>query len=234
MAKYAKPKKKTSASSKRSLTPWIIGAGVVFVLLIILAVFLNERGTSATIEPPPVETEWIDRTRMGNPQAVVTVQAWEDFLCPACGDWQRMIEPQLIADYVETGDVLLEFKQFPLQMHAPGANMGAQASECAADQGAFWPYHDRLFVEAASRGQAGFQLERLIDYAGDLDLDEDAFRQCMTSQKYRTAVDESVNEAIRLGLNSTPSILINGQPAEPFNYDAIKAEIDRLLAESGS
>lgn len=233
MAKNAKPKKKTT-KSKRSLTPWIIGAGVVFVLLIILAVFLNERGTATVAEPPAVETEWVNRSQMGNPEATVTVQAWEDFLCPACGDWATTIESRLIADYVESGDVLLEFHQFPLQMHAPGANMGAQASECAADQGAFWPYHDRLFAEAASRGQAGFQLERLVDYAGDLDLDEDEFRQCMTSQKYRTAVDESVNEAIRLGLNSTPSVLVNGQSMEPFNYDALTAEIDRLLAESGS
>ena len=233
MAKYAKPKKKTT-SSKRSLTPWIIGAGVLFILLIVLAVFLNERSATATIEPPAVEGEWVNRTQLGNPEATVTVEAWEDFLCPACGDWAQTIEPRLVAEYVETGDVILEFNQFPLQMHAPGAIMGAQASECAADQGAFWPYHDRLFVEAASRGQAGFQLERLIDYAGDLDLDEDEFRACMTSQKYRSAVDASVSEAIRLGFNSTPSVLVNGQPMDPFNYDALKAEIDRLLAESGS
>ncbi len=168
MAKYAKPKKSKSPSSKRSLTPWIIGAGVLFILLIVLAVVLNERGTSATIEPPAVEDAWLNRAQLGNPEATVTVQAWEDFLCPACGEWARTIEPRLVAEYVETGDVILEFRQFPLQMHAPGAAMGAQASECAADQGAFWPYHDRLFAEAASRGQAGFQLERLVDYAGDL------------------------------------------------------------------
>jgi protein-disulfide isomerase len=233
MAKYAKPKKKTT-SSKRSLTPWIIGAGVLFILLIVLAVFLNERSATATIEPPTVEEEWVNRSQLGNPEAVVTVQAWEDFLCPACGEWARTIEPRLVAEYVETGDVILEFKQFPLQMHAPGAIMGAQASECAADQGAFWPYHDRLFAEAASRGQAGFQLERLIDYAGDLDLDEGEFRTCMTSQKYRSAVDASVSEAVSLGLNSTPSVLVNGQSMEPYDYDALKAEIDRLLAESGS
>ena len=162
------------------------------------------------------------------------MQAWEDFLCPACGQWASTIEPRLVEDYVESGDVKLEFRQFPLQIHAPGAQLGAQASECAADQNMFWPYHDRLFVEAASRGQAGFQLERLIGYAEELGLDESTFRQCMISQTHRSTVDASVNEAVNLGLNSTPSVLINGQIVQPFDYDAIKAIIDaELAANSG-
>ena len=234
MAKYAKPKKKSQASKKQSLTPWLIGAGVLFVVLIVVTVLLSGPTSSASIEPPDVDEGYINRTTLGDPDAPVTVEAWEDFLCPACGDWAREIEPKLIADYVESGDVKLEFHQFPLQMHAPGAQMGAQASECAADQNMFWPYHDRLFAEAASRGQAGFQLERLVDYANDLEMDEGIFRQCMISQEHRAAVDASVNQAVQMGLNSTPSILVNGQLMEPFNYNAIQAAIDSELAAAGS
>ena len=113
--------------------------------------------------------------------------------------------------------------------------MGAIASECAADQQAFWPFHDRLFQVAGSSGQAGFQAERLVGYARELGLNENQFSQCLLGQEHRTAVENSVGEAISAGLNSTPSVLVNGKPiAQPFDYNAIKAEIDRLLEAAGS
>jgi protein-disulfide isomerase len=195
-----------------------------------LVAVLSGRPTVASTEQPDVVPGWIDRTSLGNPEAAVTVQAWEDFLCPACGQWNSAIKPRLFEDYVSQGTVLLEFHQFPLQIHAPGAAMGAMASECAADQGAFWPYHERLFAEAANRGQAGFQLQNLVNYAGDLNLDEEVFQECMVSQTHRDAVNESVNQAVAMGLNSTPSVLVNGRPVDPFDYGALQAEIDRLLA----
>lgn len=233
MPKYSKPKP-TSAAKKQSMTPWLIGAGVLFVLLIIFAVFINSRSSAVTVTEREVADAWQERTSLGDPEAVVTVQAWEDFLCPACQQWTATIEPRLEEEFVNTGLVRLEFRQFPLNIHAPGAQMSAMASECAADQGAFWTYHDRVFQEAASDGQAGTTLDRLVRYADDLSLDVDEFRTCMTTQKHRAAVDASVNEAVALGLNSTPSILVNGKVMEnPFNYDELAGEINRLLEAAG-
>jgi len=230
MPKYAKPKSKEPAK-KRSMTPWIIGAGVFFVLLIVLIVIVNNR--SSRIEPialPDMPAEWINRNVMGNPDAAVTVQTWEDFMCPACQQWGPRVREQLINDYIKTGKVRMEFHHFPLPIHAPGSEMGAMAAECAADQNVFWPYHDRLFQEAERGGQPALQLERLVSYAKDMGLDDKEFLQCMTSQKYRDEVTASVTEATSLGLNSTPSVLVNGQVMEnPFDYNALKAEIDRLL-----
>ena len=234
MPKYAKPKK-SGSKKQNSLTPWFIGGGLLFVLLIALAVYLNsDSGNAVAIEQRDVDVAWNDRTSLGNPEAVVVVEAWEDFMCPACQQWASQIEPQIYEEYVKPGLVRLEFHQFPLTMHAPGAQMGAMASECAADQGQFWPYHDRLFLEAASRGQAGLQLERLVDYADDLSMDTTAFRQCLTTQQHRSTVDASVSEAISLGLNSTPSIRINEQLVDaPFDYNSIRAQIDGILAAAG-
>ena len=233
MPKYSKPKPKSTAKS-RSMTPWLIGAGVLFVLLIVFAVFMNSRSSAVNVAERNVDAAWLQRTTLGNPDATVTVQAWEDFLCPACQQWTSTIEPRLEEEYVNTGLVKLEYHQFPLNIHAPGAQMSAMAAECAADQGAFWTYHDRLFQEAARSGQAGTTLDRLVSYADDLNLDVADFRSCMTTQKHRTTVDASVNQAVALGLNSTPSILINGKlMEEPFNYSALSSEIDRLLEAAG-
>ena len=234
MPKYSKPKQR-EAKKKNSLTPWLIGGGLLFVALIVIAVMVNSRGSTATVSALDIPDEWLQERRvMGNPEAVVVVEAWEDFLCPACQQWNSTVKPRLYEDYVKTGLVRLQFGQFPLQIHAPGAQMSATATECAADQNAFWPFHDRVFQEAASRGQAGVTLDRLVQYSEDLGLDTNEFRQCMTSQRHANTVNESVNQAVSMGLNSTPSILVNGQLMEtPFDYNALSAEIESLLDAAG-
>jgi protein-disulfide isomerase len=156
-------------------------------------------------------------------------------MCPACRQWTTNVEPQLIEDYVKTGQVRIEFHQFPLSIHAPGAEMAAQASLCANDQGSFWPYHNRLFP-AQDQGQAGYTIDALVRYADELGLDSRALMDCMSSQKYRDQVTASVNEAIALGLNATPSILVNGVRMEnPFDYEGeMKSLIDYAMSESGN
>ncbi len=223
----------TSGSSNIGL--WIIGIsiGVVALVIAVLA-FTNRQQTSSVIAAPEVPEEWLDRKSMGDPEAAVVVETWEDFLCPACRDWGSQIKPRLINDYVKTGLVRMEFNHFPLASHAPGSTMAAMASECAADQGAFWPYHDRLF-QVQTAGQSAYLMERLVGYAEDMDLDGVELTRCMTSQQYTADVNDSYNQAVAKGLNSTPSIVVNGKVMEnPFDYRALQAEIDSQLEASGS
>ncbi len=236
MPKYAKPVAQQATAKKSSATPWIIGAGVLFVLLILLAVMLNSRQTpTVTASSYDVPAEWVNGNVLGNPDAPVTIQTWEDFICPACQQWTATVKPRVFEEYVKSGQVKLEFRQFPLSQHNPGATMAAQASLCAADQNGFWPYHDRLFQEASARGQAAMELQELVKYADEAGLDGQALLQCMNAQTHaRTALDE-VNQAISNGYNSTPTIVINGQPSpQAYSWEGLKAEVDRLLAAAGA
>src|SRR5688500_4132917 len=92
---------------------WIVGISAAIVLVVVLAVALSNRPTSIAVETPDLPAEWLVGTTMGDPNAPVTVQAWEDFMCPACRQWTSTIEPQLIDEYIKTGVVRLEFHQFP-------------------------------------------------------------------------------------------------------------------------
>ena len=143
--------------------------------------------------------------------------------------------PYQAVEQVFTQKVRLEFHQFPLSIHAPGAELAAQASLCANDQGGFWPYHNRLFP-AQDQGQPGFTIDALVRYADELGLDSRALMDCMSSQTYRDAVTASGNEALSLGLNATPSILVNGvRMTNPFDYEGeVKTAIENALAEAGS
>jgi protein-disulfide isomerase len=227
------PRSQLPRKKNDSIGLWIVGISAAVVLIVVLVVALSNRPTAVTVEAPDVPAEWINRNILGNPEAPVTVTAWEDFLCPACRQWTTAIEPKLIEDFVKDGKVKIEFRQFPLQGHAPGSDMAATASLCAADQNAFWTYHSRLFA-AQDRGQPAYEFDALVTYASELGLDSRTFTQCLSSQKYRPEVQASFSEAVALNLTGTPSIFINGKaPANWADYEEQKAMIEAELAAAG-
>lgn len=215
-------------SNSSSFAIWLITISVLVVAVVVGSIILSNRPSTKPIAAPDVPANWINRTTLGNPDAKVTVQAWEDFLCPHCQRWSTEIEPKLFTDFIKTGKARLEFHQFPLQSHEPGASMAALASECAADQNAFWPYQEKLF-SVQDQDQAGYVLEKLTAYATELNLDTSKFSQCMSGLQHQGEVTASVNQAIKLGLDSTPSILVNGKKLDnPYDYAALTTTINQL------
>lgn len=88
----------------------------------------------------------------------------------------------------------------------------AEASECAADQDAFWEYHDLLFNNQNGENRGAFSTENLKAFAAELDLDTDEFNQCLDSGKYTEAVSSATGAAQSIGVRSTPAFIVNGQP----------------------
>jgi len=117
-------------------------------------------------------------------------------------------------------------RNFPLTSIHPEAMPAAKAALCAEDQGAFWPYHDKLFSD-----EYGLSRNAYIQYAGDLGLDEDAFDTCLDSGKFDDYIQEDMDFSLNLGVRSTPTFFINGIAvvgAQPF--DVFKQVIDQELA----
>ena len=224
-----KGKANTGSSSKVGL--WLIVVSVAIVAIVVGIIVFNEtRVRSAPVAQPDVPAEWISRNVVGSPDAKVVVQAWEDFLCPSCQDFFRTVKPRIIDEYVKTGQVRYEFHHFPLQQHAPGSFNSAFAAECAADQGMFWPYHDKLFQVATVDQQRGVQPERLIEYAAGMGMKTQEFTSCFTGPQHQDTVTSSLEQAQQLKLSFTPSILVNGQLLQQWDYNSVKAAVDAQLA----
>jgi protein-disulfide isomerase len=203
---------------------------VVLVLLVVWIIQRNRPVETASIEEFALPPAWINGKNLGNPDAPVVIQAWEDFLCPHCREWSATVVPRLFNEYIKTGDVRLEYHSLPLQGFEPGSSMAALAAECAAEQNLFWPYHDRLF-EAQDQGQAGYTIEELTRLAAVAGLNESQFSQCMASQQHLDSVQQSVQQANELAITGTPTVFVNGQRVtNSFDYAGLKAEIDRHLA----
>lgn len=110
----------------------------------------------------------------------------------------------------------------------------AEASECAADQDAFWEYHDLLFERQSGENQGAFDKENLKQFAADLELDTQAFNECLDSGKYTQVVQEQTRTAQSIGVSSTPAFVINGRAvigAQPF--DVFEQTIEQALSDDG-
>src|SRR5262245_24620096 len=82
---------------------------------------------------------------LGVPAAKVAIIEFSDFQCPFCARYANDILPKLIETYVNTGKVRYTFNHMPLEKIHRSALKAAEAAECAADRGQFWPFHDQLF-----------------------------------------------------------------------------------------
>ena len=169
----------------------------------------------------------------GDPAAPVVIEEFSSYQCPFCGSFFQESYSQVMANYVETGQVLYVFRDFPLPTQ-PQSPLAAEAANCAGQTGggsAYWAMHDRLFESQAEWSGKGNTEAIFKGYAEGLGLDAAAFGECLDSRATRAQVEADVAEGSARGVRGTPTFFINGQPlvgAQP--YAAIAQVIDAALA----
>lgn len=136
------------------------------------------------------------------------------------------MKPQLIAEYVQPGSVHFEYRDYAFR--GPQAVRAAEAAACADDQGAFWSYHDTLFLNQSAPD--AFSDARLKAMAETLGLDTAAFNACLDSGEKRALVDQSLADGQALGVDSTPSVFVDGVEVPWQGWDTLKQAIDAELA----
>jgi protein-disulfide isomerase len=155
---------------------------------------------------------------VGPADAPITIVEFSDYQCPYCTQWHDNTEQPLMAAY--PGKIRLVYRNYPLSFHQ-NAMMGAEAALCAGDQNAYWKYHDKLFSEnSLMNSSAGTVVtaDQYVKFATDIGLDGSAFQTCLTTEKYKKAVQDDVSFADSLptengeaAVGGTPTFFINGQ-----------------------
>ena len=166
---------------------------------------------------------------LGDSDAPVTIVEFGDFQCPYCKRFYDQTEQQLVDTYVKTGKARLAYRHFPLSFHQ-NAQKSAEASECAADQGEFWAYHNILFERGQGDG-TGLDTASLKAYALEIGLDTAAFDSCLDSGAKAALAQQDFADGSAAGVSGTPSFFVNGRlivGAQPFS--AFQAAIDAELA----
>ena len=128
------------------------------------------------------------------------------------------------------GKVQLVF--YPIAFRPKGEGV-TQAVWCAGEQGKFWEFHDMLFRRWGLWNNLDAPLQRLLDFARDLNLDVTALKSCVESGRMQSRVDADRAYAQQLQVNSTPTLFINanhvvGAQGEGDLVRLIRQELDRV------
>lgn len=222
----------STKSGKSRIGLWIVGTGVVLTVLLIVFMVVAA-GTTVDVQAyDAIPPEWININALGDQDAVVVLEAWEDFTCGACRRFNSENKDRLVEDFVQTGKVEFVYRFFPLPgpQHAPKSYATARAGICVTElSDKFWVYHDIMFF--GEQGANRTSIESLTEVASSLGIRERDFVECMGSTATQQALDQSIQEGIDAGVHATPTLFINGVKYEGsyINYDALKTALNNAL-----
>jgi protein-disulfide isomerase len=228
-------------SQKTDKDIFLPGAIVVAALLIAGALVYNTGSRAimpAVNQPSSGRGDIVDADDvwLGNTSAPVTIVEFGDYQCPYCGKFFTETESQIREQYIKSGKVKMQFRDFPFL--GPESDQSAQAAQCASDQGKFWLYHDALYKEEIADGHEGngnLSLPKLKSIAQQLGMDAAKFAGCLDSGKYKTEVQNDYDDGVAAGVQGTPAVFINGKLLQgALPYSQFKTAIDEALAKAGS
>ena len=196
----------------------------------------TQAAANATVAPvvtitPRVFNTTVNGNHLGDPNAPVKVDSYEDFRCSACLFYSENVEPVIIQNYVETGKVYYTYHFFIVIDGGDGTDASyrsANAALCASEQGHFWDYHDTLYANQITESATLFTDARLVTMAENLKLDMTAFNSCYQAKKYANVIQADITQGGKLNITGTPSIFVNGVLVTDFQNTT--KSIDTALA----
>ena len=169
----------------------------------------------------------------GEADAPITIVEFTDFQCPFCYRHATETLPQLLSQYVEQGQVRYVIKDFPLTSIHPQAVAAAEAAHCADEQGAYQAMHETLFTRQQEWSGRADADTVFTSYATSLGLDDTAFAECLSSDRYHELISNDMQVGTQLGVSGTPGFFLNGiyvSGAQP--YAVFEQAIQQLSAEA--
>ena len=193
----------------------IVAGGAVAVVAIVAGVYFGTRPPAAGPAPTTVAAA-PDKAALlgvqasdhvlGDPNAPITMIEYASFTCPHCAHFHTQILPEIKKKWIDTGKVKLVYRDFPLDQVAAKA---AQIAECAGK--------DRYFgvIDLIFRGQQQWaaasdpiaELSKPLRIAG---LGDAEIKACLANEAKANEVVADFRGGEAIGVNSTPSLFING------------------------
>lgn len=203
----------------------------------------KDRKTLARLEKMDISQDLMakidikNRPIRGNAKATVTIVNFDDFQCPFCSRMHATLFPGILKAYGDKIRVI--YRDYPLVEIHPWAMHAAIDANCLADQSgeAYWDFADNVHgnqkdVSGHSRAEALANLDRMAKEQGQKhNLDAGKLQACIQKQD-ESVVRTSMADADKLGVDSTPTLYINGEKATGvLQEDELKAMLDRALGQ---
>ncbi|MCM0679030.1 DsbA family protein [Micromonospora phytophila] len=212
---------------RRKRTVWASVAAVAVLViagLIGWSVFSGQRSTEFTAPTGANEAG----TGVVSGSGPVTVDVYEDFLCPACKQFEQ-VSGATIDQLISAGKVRV--------VHHPVAYLNrfsttqystrsSAASGCAAEGGRYREYAKALFERQPPEGGAGLSDDELVDIAAGTGIDRDGFSSCLREGTFKPWTEHVTEEASKANVTGTPTILVDGRPVADRSPEGIRAAVE--------
>jgi protein-disulfide isomerase len=238
----AKPKRPTSydlnaAGRRRDLLIRIGLTAVVIVFAVVLVGYIvishnNKKTSSAERAVRVTSSKLVTKDGSHDPKAVVAF--YEDFLCPACGNFERAFGPT-VSKLIDSGAIAADYYMVGLLSRPQNDDYSSRAGNaayCVADESidAFRRFHTALYTKDIQPSETGTSFPdnaKLIELAREAGV-VGKVPDCIKSGKYIPMVDGLATAA---GIHATPTIRINGQDYQWSTPDALVAKIKEIVGD---
>ncbi len=164
----------------------------------------------------------------GKENAKVTIIVYESLTCGHCADFHKNVYPDLKKEFIDTGLVKIEFRNFPLDMAALNAS---KIAHCKNDGKSnilhFLFENQKKWAKGDDLDQFNSNLKEIINKE-DFGIN---FDKCLNNKKVEDHILEDRIEGVKkFEVNSTPTIIINDKKFDkPLNYKNLKKTIKKLI-----
>lgn len=160
---------------------------------------------------------------VGPADAPVTIVMFSDFQCPACARTHPVLK-RVVAAY--PGKVRLVIRDYPLEGIHQDAFNAALAANAAAKQGKYVEYIERLYTNQDSLDKAS-----LVRFATELGLNAKQFEIDFSDAAAAAEIKQDQADGDAAGVNSTPTIFVNGVKVHSLSASAFRRAIERALTK---
>jgi protein-disulfide isomerase len=208
---------------RRSRTLWTSIAEVaVLVIAGLIGWGVVASQDSGSFTPPPGAVENGTGIKVGS--GPVQIDIYEDFICPACGQFEQQTGGT-IDQLVSEGKVTVVYHPVAFLDRASSTDYSTRssaASGAAAEGGKFREYAKALFAQQPAEGSAGLSDDKLIEIGRSVGLG-DAFAQAVRDGKYKPWTAHVTDEASGDGVTGTPTVRVAGKDVQPTTQAILAA-----------
>jgi len=223
---------------RRTLTVSLLVIGALALIVAIVAAVQAARDTTGETATPPQGAVDSYALPLGPDSAPVTVEIYEDFLCPFCGQFES-ISTDMLKQYAEAGDVQVQYRMISIlddassgteystrAMNAVGVVLDEAGPEVAVR------FHDLLFANQPAEGSEGLSDEELVDLAVEAGAEESAVRPGIESLAYEQWVKNATDQASKDGVAGTPTVVVDGEQVEGNSMQDLAENTEQAITDA--
>lgn len=168
-------------------------------------------GDAPQVDSPKAVTNIDDDPILGNRDtAKIAIVEFSDYECPFCKRYQEQTRDEIVSKYVDSGDAIMVYRDFPLSFHNPLATDEAMAAECVQDLAGndkYFQYSKSIFNTTQSNGK-GMERSKLFDLADNIGVDGKKIESCVDSGKFAEEINKDIEDGGNAGVTGTPGFVI--------------------------